>query len=306
MAVSDAVLMAKAVRLFYLQGCPRVEVARRLEISRFKVARLLDLALESGMVTITINTDSLVDPELSEELARRLGIPQVLVVWTDSGESRYENLGRVAAQWLLESTTVNDVLGFDSGRTVQRIAPHLVGLPACDLVQLGGLAGPPGATGLDVVRQVSAPSGGAAHPIYAPLLAEDAQAASVIKSQPAVATTIAMLREVTKAVVSIGSWNPPVSQVYDRLDPEEREKLRRMGAVGETCALLLDSEGRPVKGLTERQIGVELDDLLAIPEVIAVGGGPEKANAILALAKSGILHTLVTDEGAARAILTDG
>jgi hypothetical protein len=51
---SEVVLAARVARQFYLEGFSKVDIADRLGISRFRVARLLDSARESGLVRIEI------------------------------------------------------------------------------------------------------------------------------------------------------------------------------------------------------------------------------------------------------------
>src|ERR1700745_3978740 len=51
---SEVVLAARLARQFYLEGISKVDIADRLGISRFRVARLLDSARESGLVRIEI------------------------------------------------------------------------------------------------------------------------------------------------------------------------------------------------------------------------------------------------------------
>src|SRR5260370_37645216 len=51
---SEVVLAARVARQFYLEGVSKIEIADRLGISRFRVARLLDSAREAGLVRIEI------------------------------------------------------------------------------------------------------------------------------------------------------------------------------------------------------------------------------------------------------------
>jgi DNA-binding transcriptional regulator LsrR (DeoR family) len=46
-----------------------------------------------------------------------------------------------------------------------------------------------------------------------------------------------------------------------------------------------------------------LSDLQAVPNVIAIGGGPDKANAIRSLLMSGVVNTAVIDLATARRML---
>lgn len=298
-------LMSRAARLFYLQGATRVEIAQQLSLSRFKVARLLDDAVTTGVVTITIRPAGLVDHDLSAELADRFGLRRAVVVRTDGADAvqLHDRLGQLAARLLSEVVTRSDVLGFDNGRTVSHIADHLTSLPGCDVVQLSGLAGSVRETGLDIIRRISEINGGDPYPVYVPMLALDAPSAVALRQQPGVRTTMDRYAEVTRAVVSIGSWDPPVSQVYDRLNEAERRALIEAGAVAETCALMFSADGQPVSGLDDRRIGITSDALRAVPDVIAVGGGAAKTEATRALLASGLVNSLVTDEGTARALL---
>ena len=49
---SEVVLAARVARQFYLDGASKIDIAESLGISRFRVARLLESARDSGMVRI--------------------------------------------------------------------------------------------------------------------------------------------------------------------------------------------------------------------------------------------------------------
>ena len=55
--------------------------------------------------------------------------------------------------------------------------------------------------------------------------------------------------------------------------------------------------------VTRRVIGLSVDDLAAMPTVIAVAGDTRKAAAILGALRAGVLHVLVTDEATAREVV---
>src|SRR6201999_284422 len=72
---SEVVLAARAARQYYLEGLSKVDIADRLGISRFRVARLLDAARESGMVRIEIGLPGgNLDAGLSAELCSVFGL----------------------------------------------------------------------------------------------------------------------------------------------------------------------------------------------------------------------------------------
>ncbi len=51
-SLSELVLISRIARAYYLDGHSRVEIADQLDISRFRVARMLETARTSGIVHI--------------------------------------------------------------------------------------------------------------------------------------------------------------------------------------------------------------------------------------------------------------
>ncbi|MDF2830761.1 MAG: transcriptional regulator, DeoR family, partial [Mycobacterium sp.] len=65
---------AVIARRYYLEGRTRIQIAEEFGLSRFKVARMLDEAIESGMVEIKIHNPGSIDVDLSTALQRRFGL----------------------------------------------------------------------------------------------------------------------------------------------------------------------------------------------------------------------------------------
>jgi len=86
--------------------------------------------------------------------------------------------------------------------------------------------------------------------------------------------------------------------------PRLAELQLAAGAVGDVLGYVLDAEGRPVgHPINERVIGVELEDLRGIPDVILAAGGLHKVPILKAVLGLGLVDTLVTDENTARAVM---
>jgi len=296
---------AVIARRYYLEGRTRIQIAEEFGISRFKVARELDEALATGMVEITIHNPGSIDVELSTELQRRFGLEHAYVVLTDenSPAERVEAVAKATAGLLQSILREDDVIGVDCGRTLTKIADHITALPRADVVQLTGMAGTLTSNGVDLVRRITEISGGHSWPMYAPLVVSDARTAESLTGTQQIQETLARHNKVTCAVVSVGAWSAGASQVYELLTPEETRELEQAGVCAETCALLLDSEGRRLAGLDERRMGVDEGILRAIPTVIAVSTGPAKIDATRAVLLSGLVKSMVTDAEIASAIL---
>ena len=83
-----------------------------------------------------------------------------------------------------------------------------------------------------------------------------------------------------------------------------RDELLAMGAVCDVLCNFLDADGRSVPhALNRRVMSIDLADLARARHLVIASGGAHWARAILAAIRRIGCHTLVTDEGAARAIL---
>lgn len=293
-------------RMYYVDQLSKLQIADRTGISRFKVARILTQCLEEGIVTITITMPSSVDPELSAELGAAYGLTHTRVVqdFSTDEEGLRLVLGRTAAELLTEIVTEEDVLGIGWGRTLTALAAQLEALPACRVVQMTGVTSNTMDNSMELVRRITEKSGGKPYPIFAPLLLPDAATASGLLRQPDLAAAAAQFGTITKAVVAVGSWDPPNSQLRDAMSSREREHLKRLGVQAELCGALLDVNGRQVDTeVHDRMIAVDVDQLRAIPELMAVAGGRSKQSAVLSVLRSGLVNSLVTDDVVARFLL---
>src|SRR5215813_15360608 len=129
---SEIVLAAQVARQFYLEGVSKVDIADRLGISRFRVARLLDSARETGMVRIEIGLPGgSLDAGLSAELCSALGLKHAFVFnFPDEDEPALRRrLGEAAGQALMDLIRPGDVLGMSWSRTLSGLAASLTQLP---------------------------------------------------------------------------------------------------------------------------------------------------------------------------------
>jgi DNA-binding transcriptional regulator LsrR (DeoR family) len=305
---AELVRLAGVARRFYVDGRSKLEIAEEFGVSRFKVARLLEQALARGIVRIEVGVPAQIDAELSERVRGAYQLRHAIVVDTPEHPETdlRAHLARVAAGLLTETVTEGDILGLGYGRTITAMTESLSRLARCTVVQLSGalLGVNVQENTIELVRRVATVSGGPAFPIYTPQVLPDFATAEALRRQPQVAEAQRRWTQLTKAVVAIGSWDPPHSQLYVALSQREREQLRAEGACAELCANLLDADGQPVAtDFTDRCITITTSQLRTVDEVIAVGGGHDKVAAFRAVLKGGYATSLITDVIVARALL---
>lgn len=304
---AELVLVSAIARRFYLDGRSKVEIAEEFGLSRFKVARALESARDSGIVRIDIRLPPQLDAERSDRLRDAYGLRRAIVVAaSDDLAHTHQQLGAVAADLLGEIVTADDVLGLAWGRTLQVMGAELTRLAACTTVQLNGVLSDrtDSAGSVETVRRAAQLSGGPAYPIYAPLILPDAATARTLRADPGIAAAFGHFDRLTKAVVAIGGWDAQSSTVYQSLDAESRARCAELGVRAEMSAQLFDAHGEQVRtDLDDRVLSVRAEQLRHVPEVIAVAGGAHKAEAIGVMLRSGLISTLVTDSSAARTLL---
>ena len=305
---AELVLAARVARQFYLEGISKVDIADRLGISRFRVARLLDSAREAGMVRIEIGLPGgSLDAGLSAELCSAFGLKQAFAFdFPDQDEAALRaRLGEAAGQALMEIVTPGDVLGMSWSRSLSGLAAALTRMPPCPIVQLTGAVPPPdGRDLLDLVRSVARIGGGPAHVFYAPMIVDDAPTAAAIRRQADVAGAFALVPSVTVTMLAVGAWAPGLSTIYDALSQPERDEIAGLGVCAEIAGVFLGEDGHPVEtGVDDRMIVTPGSALAKIPCVIAVAYGVSKSVAVRAALRGGLVHGLVTHSSLARALL---
>lgn len=301
-------LMVHAARRYYLDDASKVAIAEELDISRFKVARLLEEARDQGIVRIDV-----VDPGAGcEHLERRLrdafGLAHAVVVDVEELETdaAQDELARRGADLMRRLAQPTDVIGLPWSRMVAKAVRHFDGLPPVPIVQLSGALDLPAyeSSPVDVVRDAARLTGGEPRVFYAPLVADDAAAAAVIRAQASVAGTLDDAKHCSLALVGVGGWSSGESTLFDLASDGERDDLVRLQVVGEIAGSLFDVTGAPVHaGLTARLVSMRPDDLRLITHVVALSHGRARAAAVAAGIRGGYLTSIVVDTPLAQELL---
>jgi len=299
-------LLLRVAQRHYFARRSLVEIGRELGISRFRVARLLEEGERRGVVDITLHRPAGTRRDLTIRLKAKYGLRHAVIVNAGGpGESRLRlALGKAGAQLLSNLLRDGDVLGVGWGRSVSAVADAAVSLPRCEVVQLSGITGPPDYSSMDLVRRFATLTGEAAYPLYAPMLLPDAVTANSLRRSAGIADTFARFRDVSVAIVAVGSWDPPNSLLRSHIPAKERDLLTAAGLRAELGGILLDAEGREiVTPLADRILSISGPELVRIPTVVAVAGRASKAVAIRAALQGGYVNALVTDAVAAQMLV---
>jgi len=241
-------------------------------------------------------------PVLEKQVADKLGTSRVVIVPGDSSTDPLvqTELGRAAARLLVQQIQDGDIIAITGGTTMSHVANSIHSERHRVLVVSGR-----GALGERVELQANTIAAKLAQALggsYRLLHAPDnlsRQALDELVQDPGIAEVLALVHKTNILVHGIGD----AQEMAARRDVPSQQlaELKSLNAVAETFGFYFSESGNIV--WQANSIGLRLSDLENIKTVIAVAGGSAKARAISAVAAHRSQHILVTDQGAAEAIL---
>ncbi len=308
-------LLATVASLYYIMNQNQGEIAARLDISSSKVSRLIKEAREKGIVEIQVRMPVPRDLELEQELLERFGLKDVYVLQTSNDytdDTLLRAIGQLAATYVervLERVSAGSSIGVAWGTgvhaTVSALPDHYT--QNIDVVQLLGGVGALVVDSPDLARIVAQKLGGRHYDLHAPVLVERPVVREMLMAEPAVREGIQRARSVKLAITGIGTVHHEASSFLRAglLSRTDLSHLRSQGVVGEICGRFFDVNGH-YEGveINDRIISLDLGELRAIPQSVAVARGPLKAEAILGVLHGKFVKVLATDDITARAVLT--
>ena len=311
--MNNNLLKVKVCKLYYKNGLSKIEIGKKLRISRFKVAKLLDEAVKEGVVNITINEPKNTYLDLENSLEERFKIYRAVVVGTSFNyEETRRNIGIGAANCLIGMVYDNDTVGIAWGTTIYEMVsslPASVNRKNISVVQLTGGLNQVSAdfNAIELTSKVAKIFDGKSYQLYAPAIVDSEETKKVLFSESNIKKTIEMFNTVNIAVVGIGSVIPKPSSMLYRdgfIGKNDFESILSSNAVGDINSYFYDKNGeRCETQLEKRTIGMNLDQLRRVRYTIGVAGGEFKVDAIYSALKGKIVNLIVTDNKTAEAVL---
>jgi len=306
----DLDLVVRAAWLYYGDGLTQAQVAKRLYVSRQTVGRLLEAARAQGIVRVEIDARCLAALELATRLRDTFGLADAIVVPRDDGAPKptarvNERVAAALAAYVRRYLHPGAVVGVGWGDTVAR-ALAMLAEESLDGVTLASAAGSINAIAQSMAGEPKLAQHLRAVP--APLIVSSPEAAATLRSEASVCEVLDLAASATVTLTGIGSIGPEASAVRSKvLTEEEVASFAAQGAVGDMLGEWFDARGRIVTSATsDRRIGLSLEQLRDMPNVVAVAGGRNKAEAVLGAIRGRFIKVLVTDEPTAEEILAQG
>lgn len=301
--------------LYYELNQNQQQIAERMEISRSSVSRMIKEARDRGIVEIRIHRPIHRDYRLEQGLIETFGLQDAHVLLTTAelrDEQMLYGVGRLAATYLeraIAALPAGSCIGIAWGTGVHAAVTALNEERSrqIDVVQILGSVGAANSLidGPDLARVVAAKLGGRHYDLHAPVLVEQEGLRDLLAQEPSVRDGLQRARSVALAITGIGTLHAEAASFLraGHLAPADLARLRAQGIVGETVGRFFDVQGCAAYPINDRVIGIDLDDLRAIPRVVAVARGLPKAQSILGALRGKFMTVLATDDLTARAVL---
>jgi deoxyribonucleoside regulator len=305
-------LVQQVAHLYYMSGATQLEIASSQNLSRATVSRLLAEAKRRGVVQIRIGPPVDRMPDLEATVRAKFRLDEC-VISMDRPRSLYEKnnrLGYVAARYLETHLDGVRQLGVAASRTLSSVAKSISPGGHEDLTVIDLLACPSrldrsGDERIHVGEHICAQLGGNFVPLPANFLYRDPAARAKALESPEVAHGLALGKRSDLALLGLGSMTRfDGTGTYSPVSPGALAELEAAGAAAHLCGHFFDHAGREVPSeVTDRLIGITLNDLLEIPRRMMVTAGPAKVVPLAAAIRGGFVNELVTDESTARELL---
>ncbi|MGA1599732.1 MAG: sugar-binding transcriptional regulator [bacterium] len=295
----------------YIEGLTQAAAAERFGVTRLRVNKALGDVRRRGLLRVSINSAHAPCAELETRLRGTYGIQEAHVAPTGDAETVQLRVGTALGNFLGRYLLNPEIqlFGMSWGNTLNYATRSMepLGRPDLEIVTvMGGLSQGSDVNSFEITKSLAELCKAQHSYLTAPLYADSKRSRKTICELEVFREMISKIKSVDALAMAAGDLSSRALLIRYGLPKEVTvDELRRRGAVGDVLGYILDQDGQPIDHpINERIIGIELSDLMQVPNVILAAGGTHKVPIIRAALKAGLVRVLVTDEETAREMLS--
>lgn len=305
-------LLTEISAAYYVDGITQEEIAQKLGIPRLKVGRLLKKARDEGIVEISVRYHPVISTHLEQQLQQRFSIQRALIALDHPDEQIQRMLVAAAVSgWLSQNLKDNQIVAVGQGRNVAAVADYIGGetVKHCHFISgIGGTHRPGDAINADhISRRLAKKYSGTSETLYAPAYVENKALKESFMQNGTIKETLDRARKADIALVGIGDMNENSYMVQlGWFTPREILNANlHQGVIGDIAGYdFFNARGQHVDTvMSERVIGLSIDELRNIPCVIAIASENTKAMAIMGALRTRVIDIIATSALNIRTIL---
>ncbi len=306
---ADILKLVEISRLYYERNLTQADIAKRMNISRPAVSKLLSEARIRGIVRIEIKSPLMSDDSLLKELSNAYNLKGGLIVPTGSADGKLITQLLIAQASLYFEKLLLDVskVGLGWGDTMGRLVDGLKNISS-GIKKPGYVCPVVGSAPNDIkwyqtneiARVFTEKTGFSPYYLHAPAFPVSLKNKKLFEDTLEYQEILKLWHELDLVILGIGTYpSVPDQATAARFG----DLLRKKKAVGMIATYYFDFDGNIIKSKDDIVIRIPLDDFNRAGKVFIIGGGEKKINSIRGTLKTGLATHLITDDRTAQALL---
>lgn len=307
--------MVEVARMYYQQDIKQDDIAKKMNISRPLVSKILSEAKDMGIVNISINSP-LDEQRLTEsELCHKLGLKNVIIVERSENPGKtkrriYQESGKLISQ-IIVARNINEAkkskefnIGIGWGHKVYDTIDMMTSIQSqigciCSLIGNYQSSNKTYHSN-EIVRKFSEKTEIKPEYIYAPAFFETYSEKEIVWEME----STKKLREIWSnlSLSIIGMRNYPSVPDFSTIS-RFGESLNKQGAVGEVVSYYYDIHGNIIKGDNDYTVHIPLEMLRSSERIIAIAGESTNANSVMGLVKARLATDIIIHRDLAEKLL---
>lgn len=300
--------LIEIAHMYYDEHMTQQQIAKKLNISRSLISKSLSHAREAGIVEVIVHSERIRPyKDIEERLRKNLGLKHVSICNSINNEA----IAKDAAKLLSTKLSRCKYIVISGGETLKSVANHFspaINFPNVTFISAnGGLGETHWETDANNICMILAQKCGAQHlQMYAPVTVDSVEAKSIFSKQRFIKSILDKGKQADIALIGIGNslqWSN-LENFYFK-DKKECYQFEENKICGDICYNYFDKNGNWIDcAWNNRIIGLNLNDIKKIPEVICVASGIQKTESIYVASKHHLITSLVTDLETAKSLLS--
>ncbi len=301
---TEKILMSEVATLYYKKNLTQQEIAETMHLSRQTVSRLLNDAIEEGIVEIIIHDPQKDCKELEEQLCAIFGIRNCVVCSVSGRDASVHRLMTVkaAVDYILPIVQKgNQKIALSWGRTIQELIQNLPKLSTTGntVFPLFGATDNENSyfSSNELARKMADKLDATPKCAWFPYMADSDGDFVLLQQLNYYKQMQEMWNTADLAILGIG--NTEILEIFGKTFGYSDIHNQ---AIGDIATHFFDQNGTFVN-LYSNTLCASVDNIKNAKESVAIACGKEKAEAIAGALRTNVIDTLITDEYTARQIL---
>lgn len=310
-------LKMEVVRNYYFDDMNQFEIAKKLNISRSYVSKLLIEARKEKLIEIRSSNPWLMETEEERHIRTKYGLKKAIIVSRDSKAYRdeipyTEEMGRVLNNFLNTILKDGDVIGVAWGKTIFECSKYLHAnkkYKDIKIVQIcGGVSRNQNSTyASEISKNFTNAYQANSYHLPLPAIVESRVYKDIFCKEQGISQIIRLLDRVNIAIFTVGQCSPESSLIRSGYITQNGiRQLIDNGAVGEVCTHFISADGECVdQELDDRTVAASISQLKSYDYRIALILGKQRLEPLKAILKSSCPNVLIIDEETASVLMED-